>query len=102
VAAWQALGTPFPVSTLRTDLRKTEGKGLTPASRSVDPSRPAAVSSPASHEPGPLTSVRWRWADPGRRQSGEINTNDRGCGVYWQDPSGHLLEIITRPYGNGG
>jgi hypothetical protein len=46
--------------------------------------------------------VRWRWADPGRRQSGEINTDDRGCGVYWQDPSGHLLEIITRPYGSGG
>jgi catechol 2,3-dioxygenase-like lactoylglutathione lyase family enzyme len=42
------------------------------------------------------------WADPGRRRSGEINTNDGGRGVYWQDPSGHLLEIITRPYGSGG
>ena len=42
------------------------------------------------------------WADPGQRRSGEINTNDGGRGVYWEDPSGHLLEIITRPYGSGG
>jgi catechol 2,3-dioxygenase-like lactoylglutathione lyase family enzyme len=42
------------------------------------------------------------WADPGRRRSGEINHNDGGRGVYWEDPSGHFLEIITRPYGSGG
>jgi len=42
------------------------------------------------------------WADPGRRRPGEINTNDGGRGVYWLDPSGHFLEIITRPYGSGG
>ena len=39
------------------------------------------------------------WADPGRRRPGEINTNDGGRGVYWEEPSGHFLEIITRPYG---
>jgi hypothetical protein len=22
-------------------------------------------------------------------------------GVYWDDPNGHVLEIITRPYGSG-
>jgi catechol 2,3-dioxygenase-like lactoylglutathione lyase family enzyme len=42
------------------------------------------------------------WADPGRSRPGEINTNDGGRGVYWEDPSGHFLEIITRPYGSGG
>ena len=42
------------------------------------------------------------WADPGRRRPGEINTNDGGRGAYWEDPSGHFLEIITRPYGSGG
>jgi catechol 2,3-dioxygenase-like lactoylglutathione lyase family enzyme len=42
------------------------------------------------------------WADPARHRSGEINTNDGGRGVYWEDPSGHFLEIITRPYGSGG
>jgi catechol 2,3-dioxygenase-like lactoylglutathione lyase family enzyme len=41
------------------------------------------------------------WADPGRRRPGAINTNDGGRGVYWEDPSGHFLEIITRPYGSG-
>ena len=39
------------------------------------------------------------WADPFDRQSGEINTHDGGRGVYWYDPDGHKLEIITRPYG---
>jgi catechol 2,3-dioxygenase-like lactoylglutathione lyase family enzyme len=42
------------------------------------------------------------WADPGRHRPDQINTNDGGRGVYWEDPSGHLLEIITRPYGSGG
>ncbi len=39
------------------------------------------------------------WADPFERHPGEINTNDGGRGVYWKDPDGHVLEIITRPYG---
>ena len=42
------------------------------------------------------------WADPARQRAGEINTNDGGRGVYWEEPSGHFLEIITRPYGSGG
>jgi catechol 2,3-dioxygenase-like lactoylglutathione lyase family enzyme len=42
------------------------------------------------------------WADPGKRRPGEFNTNDGGRGVYWEEPSGHFLEIITRPYGSGG
>jgi catechol 2,3-dioxygenase-like lactoylglutathione lyase family enzyme len=41
------------------------------------------------------------WADPFQRQPNEINTNDGGRGLYWQDPNGHSLEIITRPYGSG-
>jgi catechol 2,3-dioxygenase-like lactoylglutathione lyase family enzyme len=39
------------------------------------------------------------WADPGQKQAGQINRHFGGRGVYFQDPSGHLLEIITRPYG---
>ena len=42
------------------------------------------------------------WADPGRSQSNRINTRDGGRGVYFEDPSGHLLEILTRPYDSGG
>jgi catechol 2,3-dioxygenase-like lactoylglutathione lyase family enzyme len=39
------------------------------------------------------------WADPYRSRPGEISHNDGGRGVYFEDPNGHLLEIITRPYG---
>jgi catechol 2,3-dioxygenase-like lactoylglutathione lyase family enzyme len=38
------------------------------------------------------------WADPARRQPGEINHNHGGRGVYFLDPSGHYLEVITQPY----
>jgi catechol 2,3-dioxygenase-like lactoylglutathione lyase family enzyme len=41
------------------------------------------------------------WADPFMHRPGEINHNDGGRGVYFPDPSGHFLEIITRPYGSG-
>jgi catechol 2,3-dioxygenase-like lactoylglutathione lyase family enzyme len=40
------------------------------------------------------------WADPGQKQEGKTNSHFGGRGVYFEDPSGHLLEIITRPYGN--
>jgi catechol 2,3-dioxygenase-like lactoylglutathione lyase family enzyme len=40
------------------------------------------------------------WADPHKQQPGEINTHFGGRGVYWADPDGHLLEIITQPYSN--
>ncbi|XXT24214.1 VOC family protein [Sorangium sp. So ce429] len=42
------------------------------------------------------------WADPRAQRPGEINHNDGGRGVYFPDPDGHYLEIITRPYGSGG
>ena len=42
------------------------------------------------------------WADPGQSQPGRINRHDGGRGVYFEDPDGQLLEIITRPYGSGG
>ena len=41
------------------------------------------------------------WADPRAARPGEINRNDGGRGVYFRDPGGHFLEIITRPYGSG-
>jgi catechol 2,3-dioxygenase-like lactoylglutathione lyase family enzyme len=41
-------------------------------------------------------------ADPFGKHPGEINHHDGGRGVYFPDPDGHLLEIITRPYGSGG
>jgi extradiol dioxygenase family protein len=41
------------------------------------------------------------WADPGAQRPGEINDRDGGRGVYFRDPSGHAMEILTRPYGSG-
>ncbi|MCS0635081.1 VOC family protein [Streptomyces sp. LP05-1] len=39
------------------------------------------------------------WADPRRQREGEINHNDGGRGVYFLDPSGHAMELLTVPYG---
>lgn len=41
------------------------------------------------------------WADPSHNELDEINTRDGGRGVYFDDPNGHILELITRPYGSG-
>ena len=39
--------------------------------------------------------------DPQRRKPG-MNDRDGGRGLYFNDLNGHLLEVITRPYGSGG
>ncbi|WP_161602705.1 VOC family protein [Thermomonospora catenispora] len=35
------------------------------------------------------------WADPYRRTAGQIASHD-GRGLYVDDPSGHILEIVTK------
>lgn len=40
------------------------------------------------------------WADPGHTRPGEINRHWGGRGVYFDDPDGHNLELITKPYGS--
>lgn len=51
-----------------------------------------------------LARVRERtneiWADPAKQQPGRINHHFGGRGVYFDDPDGHLFEIITKPYGD--
>ncbi|NUS25718.1 MAG: VOC family protein [Streptomyces sp.] len=42
------------------------------------------------------------YADPMRQQPGAINHHDGGRGVYFMDPSGHAMELITVPYGGWG
>lgn len=37
------------------------------------------------------------WADPRLQRPGEIAT-DEGLRVYFRDPSGHFLELLTEPY----
>ena len=52
-----------------------------------------------------LSRIRERelehWADPMHDRPDEINQNDGGRGVYFSDPDGHYLEVITRSYGSG-
>ncbi|MFE2107802.1 VOC family protein [Kitasatospora sp. NPDC059463] len=40
------------------------------------------------------------FADPGMQRPGEINHHHGGRGVYFLDPAGHGMELITRPYGS--
>jgi len=40
------------------------------------------------------------WADPARSQRGQINHHWGGRGVYFEDPDGHLLEVVTKSYGD--
>jgi catechol 2,3-dioxygenase-like lactoylglutathione lyase family enzyme len=40
------------------------------------------------------------FADPHQQHPGEINHHWGGRGVYFEDPNGHLLELITKPYGD--
>jgi catechol 2,3-dioxygenase-like lactoylglutathione lyase family enzyme len=42
------------------------------------------------------------YADPHMKQPGEINHHHGGRGLYFLDPSGHGMEIITRPYDTAG
>ena len=42
------------------------------------------------------------WSDPMHKIPGEINELDDGRGLYFDDPNGHQLEVLTRPYGSGG
>lgn len=45
-----------------------------------------------------VSNQRPHWADPQRTKPDEINHEHGGRGVYLLDPSGHYLELITRPY----
>ncbi|PTR32312.1 hypothetical protein C8K36_1011364 [Rhodococcus sp. OK519] len=37
------------------------------------------------------------WADPHQSRPGTFNRNHGGRGVYFHDPAGHHLEVLTRP-----
>ncbi|WP_233870597.1 VOC family protein [Paraburkholderia adhaesiva] len=79
------------------DFAKTEGQ--------IQPQHYAFLISEADFD-AVFTRIKDRglefWADPRGSRPGEINHNDGGRGVYFHDPDGHYLEVITRPYGSGG
>lgn len=49
-----------------------------------------------------LTLIKARnlehWADPMKSRPGEINNRAGGRGVYFPDPDGHFLEVLTRTH----
>lgn len=48
-----------------------------------------------------LDRVRGRglayWADPRATRPGEVDQRDGGRAIYFADPSGHWLEVLTKP-----
>ncbi|REE96270.1 VOC family protein [Thermomonospora umbrina] len=40
------------------------------------------------------------YADPFFKRPNEITRADGGRGLYFRDPGGHAMEIMTRPYGD--
>ena len=38
------------------------------------------------------------WADPAKQRPMELYAHNGGRGLYFDDPDGHLLEVMTRPY----
>lgn len=48
-----------------------------------------------------LDRVRGRglgyWADPGHQRAGVVDQRGSGRGFYFEDPSGHNMEVLTSP-----
>ena len=42
------------------------------------------------------------WADPAKQRPMELYAHNGGRGLYFDDPDGHLLEVMTRVYDLGG
>jgi catechol 2,3-dioxygenase-like lactoylglutathione lyase family enzyme len=103
----EMLGRPAPVRFGHFDVVELDNGVSLDFANAGDPIRPqhyAFLISEADFD-AVLGRIRERglqhWADPQRRQPGEINHIDGGRGVYFPDPDGHNLEVITRPYGSG-
>ena len=103
----EMLGRPAPVRFAHFDVVELDnGVSLdfANAGGSIRPQHYAFLISEADFD-AVLGRIRERrldhWADPARHRPGEINHNDGGRGVYFPDPDGHHLEVITRPYGSG-
>jgi catechol 2,3-dioxygenase-like lactoylglutathione lyase family enzyme len=80
------------------------GDGVSLDYEQTDRHRPPALRLPGDR---PSSTGAWRWAGQRPRSGrslaeppGEINHHYGGRGFYFRDPDGHLLELITAPYGD--
>ena len=103
----EMLGRAAPVRFAHFDVVELDNGVSLDFANAVDPIRPgdyAFLISQADFD-AVLGRIRERgldhWADPARHRPGEINHHDGGRGVYFPDPDGHHMEVITRPYGSG-
>jgi catechol 2,3-dioxygenase-like lactoylglutathione lyase family enzyme len=74
---------------------------FTDSADAIDPQHYAFLVSEAEFDPI-FARIQARqipyWADPARQLPNQINHRHGGRGVYFEDPSGHFLEVITQPY----
>lgn len=103
----EVLGLPAPTKFARFDVvQLSNGVSLDFATREGAIARQhyAFLVSDAEFDAGldriKAKGVKW-WADPALSQPEQINHRDGGRGVYFEGPDGHVLELITRPYGSG-
>ena len=103
----EMLGRPVPVRFGHFDVVKLDNGVSLDFANAEAPIRPqhyAFLISEADFD-AVLGRIRERgldhWADPARHRPGEINHIDGGRGVYFPDPDGHQLEVMTRSYGSG-
>ena len=104
----EVLGLPAPVRFAHFEV-VTLGNGVSldydHASADITPQHYAFLVSEAEFD-AILARVRARglpiYAAPTGAGAGEINHDWGGRGFYFPDPSGHWLEVLTRPYGSTG
>lgn len=73
-------------------------KGSSPRAHVTDPDMDQSRDRPNTSGPGCRAGSPWP-ADPQRKQPDATNHDDGGHGVYFMDPAGHAMELITVPYG---
>jgi catechol 2,3-dioxygenase-like lactoylglutathione lyase family enzyme len=101
------LGLPEPVKFARFDVVQLSNRvslDFTNRDGPIAPQHFAFLVSDAEFDAGFAWMTRQGlqyWADPARQIAGQINTRDGGRGFYFMGMDGHVLELLTRPYGSG-
>ena len=95
----EMLGRPAPVRFAHFDVVELDNGVSLDFANAEGPIRPQHYAFLISE--ADFDAVLRRIRDPARHRPGEINHIGGWRGVYFPDPDGHQLEVITRPYGSG-
>jgi catechol 2,3-dioxygenase-like lactoylglutathione lyase family enzyme len=92
------LSRPVPIGHFLA-VKLDDGTSLDFAEREVHPQHYAFAVDEAEFD-AVVTRARERklpyWADPQQTRPGEIDQRDTGRAMYFSDPSGHWLEVLTK------